>query len=334
MASYPTYNPSVWTGGISSRQFRDLFGTGARRADPEPGHPGRVRAGLDLEGHLDRGRRWRTGYTAAGRYGCPGAVTSAATRSTTGPRRTSARCPCTRRWCMSCDTVFYQLAYQMWLHDNPAPTVSQPAGPDPADAEDGAGLGVRPRHRDRPAGGVAGHACPPGSGCTTTGRSTRTTGASTATQNGSYVQQIEYDDCQTGYVWTPGQAAIAAIGQGYVTVTPLQLARAYAALANGGTLYSPRIGEALLTPAGQVVQRINAAGDRAPAGAAWHAGLHQERAGRRRHPGHGGGRVRRVPAEQAAGRGQDRHRRGVRAARPPRCSPRSRRPATPSTWWW
>jgi penicillin-binding protein 2 len=41
-----------------------------------------------------------------------------------------------------------------------------------------------------------------------------------------------------------------------VTVTPLQLARAYAALANGGTLYSPRIGAALLSPSGQVVSKI------------------------------------------------------------------------------
>jgi penicillin-binding protein 2 len=74
--------------------------------------------------------------------------------------------------------------------------------------------------------------------------------------NGGYLQQIAYDDCRTGYQWTPGQAAIAAIGQGYVTVTPLQLARAYAALANGGTLYSPRIGEALISPAGKVVKHI------------------------------------------------------------------------------
>ena len=59
-------------------------------------------------------------------------------------------------------------------------------------------------------------------------------------------------------MWEPGQAAIAAIGQGYVTVTPLQLANAYAALANGGTLYSPRIGKALVSPiTGKVVQQIN-----------------------------------------------------------------------------
>ena len=43
-----------------------------------------------------------------------------------------------------------------------------------------------------------------------------------------------------------------------MTVTPVQLASAYAALANGGTLYSPRIGEALVSPTtGKVVQRIS-----------------------------------------------------------------------------
>jgi penicillin-binding protein 2 len=74
--------------------------------------------------------------------------------------------------------------------------------------------------------------------------------------NGSYVEQIEYQDCHYGYTWEPGQAAIAAIGQGYITVTPMQLANAYAALANGGTLYSPRIGKALVSPTGHVDQLI------------------------------------------------------------------------------
>ena len=41
--------------------------------------------------------------------------------------------------------------------------------------------------------------------------------------------------------WFPGETISVAIGQGYVTVTPLQLANMMAAVANGGKLYRPRI---------------------------------------------------------------------------------------------
>lgn len=48
----------------------------------------------------------------------------------------------------------------------------------------------------------------------------------------------------------------AAIGQGATTVTVLQLALAYAALANGGTLFQPQIVRAVETSAGTVVQEF------------------------------------------------------------------------------
>jgi penicillin-binding protein 2 len=47
-----------------------------------------------------------------------------------------------------------------------------------------------------------------------------------------------------------------AIGEGDVTVTPLQLAMAYAALANGGTLHQPQVVRAVETSDGAVVQEF------------------------------------------------------------------------------
>lgn len=47
-------------------------------------------------------------------------------------------------------------------------------------------------------------------------------------------------------VWLPGDGMNLAVGQGDVLVTPLQLASAYAAFANGGTIYTPRLAKAVL----------------------------------------------------------------------------------------
>src|SRR6185369_15066960 len=49
----------------------------------------------------------------------------------------------------------------------------------------------------------------------------------------------------------------AAIGQGATTVTVLQLALAYAALANGGTLFQPQLVRAVETSNGTVVQEFS-----------------------------------------------------------------------------
>jgi penicillin-binding protein 2 len=52
----------------------------------------------------------------------------------------------------------------------------------------------------------------------------------------------------------PGEVYQAGIGQGYDAVTPLQLLNAYAALANGGTLYEPQVVSRVLAPDGSVLQ--------------------------------------------------------------------------------
>ncbi|WP_419840994.1 penicillin-binding protein 2 [Candidatus Poriferisodalis sp.] len=47
--------------------------------------------------------------------------------------------------------------------------------------------------------------------------------------------------------WFPGDNINTGIGQGFVAVTPIQLANAYAAIANGGTLFSPNIVESVVS---------------------------------------------------------------------------------------
>ena len=52
----------------------------------------------------------------------------------------------------------------------------------------------------------------------------------------------------------PGEVYQAGIGQGYDVVTPLQLINAYAALANGGTLYQPQVVHDIKDSTGKIVQ--------------------------------------------------------------------------------
>jgi len=52
----------------------------------------------------------------------------------------------------------------------------------------------------------------------------------------------------------PGETYQAGIGQGYDVVTPIQLINAYAALANGGTLYKPQIVRDIVGADGTVVR--------------------------------------------------------------------------------
>ncbi len=54
--------------------------------------------------------------------------------------------------------------------------------------------------------------------------------------------------------WYPGNSDQLAIGQDEVLVTPTQLANAYAAFANGGTLWTPQVGADAETPMGRVLQ--------------------------------------------------------------------------------
>jgi penicillin-binding protein 2 len=61
----------------------------------------------------------------------------------------------------------------------------------------------------------------------------------------------------TNRPWSIGDNESLAVGQGDVQVTPLQLAVAYAALANGGTIVRPHLGLDVQNADGTVLQNIN-----------------------------------------------------------------------------
>jgi penicillin-binding protein 2 len=260
MASYPDYNPSVWTGGISQQEFNYLFGTShgepilnwAAQGQYAPGSTFKV---------TSTAAAVADGYSLNGLYNCPASISIGSQKYLNDGNPSLGQMSFAEALIQSCDTVYYQLGYDMYLNNDPrANNTTGPNAPiqkmQKMEVEWGFG---EPTGIDLPA--ESDGSIPTRQWLYWLWKDNAHTGQNWCkygNPNGSYVQQIEAQDCQNGWQWEPGQAAIAAIGQGYVTVTPLQLADAYAALANGGTLYSPRIGQALISPAtGQVVQQIN-----------------------------------------------------------------------------
>lgn len=71
-----------------------------------------------------------------------------------------------------------------------------------------------------------------------------------------FLHRFAREFCVEGFAYRAGDAVNFAIGQGDTIVTPLQLARAYAALSNGGTLWEPRVAKAIVDPDGDLVKRI------------------------------------------------------------------------------
>ncbi len=71
-----------------------------------------------------------------------------------------------------------------------------------------------------------------------------------------YDRAIEQENCTDGFRYNGGDHVNLSIGQGETLVTPLQLARAYAALANDGKVVKPRLGKAVIDRTGKVVRIV------------------------------------------------------------------------------
>lgn len=82
------------------------------------------------------------------------------------------------------------------------------------------------------------------------------TGVTLLGEKAGLVPTSDWKLARFGVPWQPGETISIAIGQGFNTLTPLQLLNAYCATANRGVVYTPRIIQRIETEDGQIVQEF------------------------------------------------------------------------------
>lgn len=244
LAGRPAYDPSVWTDGVTAREYAALpLLSQAVQGQWAPGSTWKVASAAAAAS---------AGYALGATYDCPSGYTvgDRVFRNFAGADLGSM----TMHGALvrSCDTIFYRLADELWRRGSDA--LQRTAR--------GFGFG-RPTGVDLP--GEAGGAVPDAASKKAVWRATRQESCRRAVKGhpepadrgrAAYLTAIARENCRGGGVWRGGDAANLSIGQGGVLVTPLQLARAYAAIANGGTLHSPRVGLRVVRPDGTTARTI------------------------------------------------------------------------------
>lgn len=253
MASQPTYDPNVWVGGISPDELERLYSEDA-------GTPLLSRA---TQGQFAPGSTWKPFMTA-------GALTD-------GTYTQDTQLDCSSGFQVgnrvfknyesgaygyigfqkalevSCNTFFYRIGYNFWLKygsdetdvdaKDPLVEMAQTFG---FGSETGIDLPGEASGRIADRQWKADYY-----------ESMKDYYCEVGKEPGEdFLHRFAREFCVEGFAYRAGDAVNFAIGQGDTVVTPLQLARGYAAIANGGTLYEPRVGKAIYSPEGKLIEEI------------------------------------------------------------------------------
>ncbi|HYG94000.1 MAG TPA: penicillin-binding protein 2 [Nocardioides sp.] len=256
MASQPTYDPEVWSGGISEKQLARLYSEAA----------GTPLLGRATQGQFAPGSTWKpfmtagaltNGYGTDTMLNCSSAFRVGNRDFKNYESGAYGYISFAKALEVSCNTFFYRIGYDFWQRfgsdvadvDAKDPLVEEaqefgfgsPTGIDiPGEAS--GRIADREWKRDYYRS-QKDYYCEIASKPQDAGTS-------------DFVYLFAKEFCVEGYAYRAGDAVNFAIGQGDTIVTPLQLARGYAAIANGGTLWEPRVGKAIVSPEGQVIRRI------------------------------------------------------------------------------
>jgi penicillin-binding protein 2 len=251
MASSPGYDPNSWVGGISGEEYAKLTGQEANypllnRAIQGQAAPGSIFKVVSTAGAVN------AGYAFDNRYNCSSSYSLGGQVFKNFESRGHGAITLGRALEVSCNTVFYGLGHKEWRRDGGR----NPEKPDEHlyRAAHGFGLGkktgidlpneVSGRIPDRQWKKDYWEANK--DGWCRQGKS----------KSDDYVTRLARENCLEGMNLRAGDSIIYAIGQGDTLVTPIQMATAYAAIGNGGTLYTPSVGKAIISPDGQKVKKI------------------------------------------------------------------------------
>jgi penicillin-binding protein 2 len=259
MASYPTYDPNLWVGGISKRDYDELLESRALSSNAVQGTfpPGSTFKPITTVAAA------KEGYNLSGIYDCPSTYEVGSQTFRNFESEGFGPISFQRALEVSCNTVFYRLADEMWLKAGGNAATVDAADPI-AEAAAAFGLG-RVTGVDLPGeapGLVAGR-----TEKLKTWENRRDNWCSDAKEGfpsvretrpelADYYTALAKENCLDGFRWRNGDAINASIGQGDTAVTPLQLAMVYAAIANGGSVYRPHLAKALVSSSGEVLQEI------------------------------------------------------------------------------
>jgi penicillin-binding protein 2 len=255
LASYPTYDPNVWVGGVTQKEYKEL--TNADSGTPLVSRPvSGVYAPASTFKVVSAAAAAEAGNSFYGSYQCDGAVTIGDREFRNFESPSLGAITMYTALEKSCNTVFYNFAYDEWLKDGGNEPKANPRDVFFA-MTDRFGFG-RTTGIDLPseaAGVVADREF-------LQKRWEQTKDDQCAVAKGkvpgqtAYQEAIASDFCVEGYRLRAGDAVNFAIGQGDTGSTPLQVATAYAALANGGELVQPQVARAVVSPSGEVVEEF------------------------------------------------------------------------------
>jgi penicillin-binding protein 2 len=232
MASYPTYNPQWWVGGISTAHYADLSKASAfqpllNRAVDGTYPPGSTFKLATATAALQTGLITQNStFVDPGSFtipNCTGKCTYTDNESEAQPGPINV----TQALTVSSDVFFYNLGFQFW--QNRSVYGLQPA--ENVAAEYGYG---QPTGIDLPEESLARVDSP---------------GERDKLHKENPVA-FPYDN------WTTGDNLEMAFGQGETIITPLEQAVAYSTFANGGTRYAPEVAAGIVSPTGKVVKRF------------------------------------------------------------------------------